>query len=178
MRTIAALNLIARAAGAALLLTGCGQSGDHVSIEDSEGNTRSAAVRDEAGTRTVTSDDGLVAAQGSKGGQNARFPDFAPQYPGASVQSAVDMAIGDPARGGARQHTIIQLTGDSADKVLAFYQDKAGGKQTRILNSATGPMLLIGGTTPLNMEAAVTATAIPSGGTSVTVTVQQRGTGR
>jgi hypothetical protein len=158
-----------------LLLVACGGS-DTVSYKDSEGNDRSVTVKDGGDTRTVTSDDGLIKAQGTKGGKNARFPSFAPQYPGATVQVAVDMDIGNGQVKGVNQHMITMQTKDTPDAVIAFYKGKAEatGKSVRQMDSATGPMLMIGGNSPLDAEGYVTAMSVGSGGTSVNVVTQER----
>lgn len=156
-----------------LLLAACGQGDQTVTHRDSEGNEHLLEVEDNGETRTVTSDDGLIAAKGTLGGAQARFPDYAPQYPGAKVQSVVDMDVGRSGATKIKQHMITMQTPDAPDAVLSFYRTKirAAGKDLNEVNSATGPMLMIGGTTPLNMEAAVSATPAGSAGTSVNVTI-------
>lgn len=157
------------------LIAACGENRQSVAMRDSEGNTRSLEVVDKGASRTVTSGDGLIRAEGSRGGDKARFPEFAPQYPGAKVQSAVDMAVGGSATGGVQQHIITQFTADTPDAVIAFYKDKVGtsGKRLQELKTGTGPMLVIGGRSIMDMDAAVTVMTV-AGGTSVNVTVQER----
>ncbi len=93
-----------------------GQSGKSVSVKDGEGKIRSVEVTESGSKRTVTSADGVIKAEGTQGGKNARFPAYAPQYPGATVQSVVDMNISTS----VKQHIITQQTPDSPDKVIAF----------------------------------------------------------
>lgn len=159
-----------------LMLAACGQSEQSVSYKDSEGNDRSISVTENGDTRTVTSDDGLIRATGARGGGNARFPAYAPQYPGSTIQSAVDMNAGTAATGGVKQHVITMLTSDTPDDVIAFYKDKLGssGKSVKEVKSATGPMLMVGGSSPLDMEAMVTATPASTGGTSVNISLTER----
>ncbi len=158
-----------------LLLAACGQSDQTVSYEDSEGNEQTINVEDNGDTRTVTSEDGLISAEGSQGGANARFPDYAPQYPGSTVQSAIDLNAGTAQTGGVTQHTITMMTSDTPEAVIAFYAERAAasGKSVTQLDSATGPMLIIGGTSLMDMEGAVTAMPAGAAGTSVNVTVQE-----
>jgi hypothetical protein len=160
----------------ALLLSACGQSSETVTVKDSEGNERSVEVTQNGDTRTVTSGDGLIKAEGKMGGKDARFPAFAPQYPGSEVQGVVDMTAGTSATGGMKQNIITQSTKDTPEAVVAFYKEKAAGSGKRVqeIKSATGPMLIIGGTSMIDMEATVTAMPVPSGGTSVNVTVQEK----
>lgn len=156
-----------------LLLAACGQSDQTVTYRDSEGNERALDVSDRGGERTITSDDGLITAQGTKNGAKARFPDYAPQYPGATVQSVVDMDVGQSGKMRVKQHIITMQSKDSPDTVIAFYREKirSAGKSVKEVRSATGPMLMVGGASALDMEGAVTAMPIASGGTSVNVSV-------
>ena len=155
-----------------VFLTACGGTSETISHSDSEGTTRSIEVNDSGGKRTVTSGDGLIKAEGTQGGAEARFPAYAPQYPGAKVQSVVNMDVG----GSVKHHVITQMTSDTPDAVMAFYKAKvaASGKAVKELKSATGPMLMIGGKSLMDMEGSVTAMPVPSGGTSVNVSVQER----
>jgi hypothetical protein len=157
----------------ALFLVACGQSDQKVTYRDSEGNARSLEVRDNGEGRTVTSDDGSIAAKGSRGGAKARFPAYAPQYPGATVQTVVDMDAGQSGSTKIKQHIITMQTPDAPDAVISFYRTKisATGKSVKEVKSETGPMLMIGGPSPLDMEGAITAMPVPSGGTSVNVSV-------
>lgn len=157
----------------ALLLAACGQSDQSVTYKDSEGNDRSVSVTDNGGERTVTSDDGMIQAKGRQGGEKARFPAYAPQYPGAKVQSVVDMDVGQSGSTKITQHIITMHTPHAPDAVISFYRTKisAAGKSMKEVKSGTGPMLMIGGSSPLDMEGAITAMPVASGGTSVNVSV-------
>lgn len=155
-------------------LAGCGQGNQTVTVKDSEGVERTATVADSGDTRTVKSGDGLITATGTQGGKNARFPAFAPQYPGSTVQAVVDNTVGTAATGGVKMHIITMRTDDAPDAVMAFYKSAAGGKRLQELPSGTGPTLIIGGTGMTDYEAAITAMPTPSGGTSVNVTLQER----
>jgi major membrane immunogen (membrane-anchored lipoprotein) len=159
-----------------ILLTACSKSDESVTYKDSEGNDRKINVEDSGDTRTVTSDDGLIRAEGTQGGKNARFPDYAPQYPNAKVQSVVDMDMGPAGASGFKSHTITMMTSDSPDAVVAFYKDKVGasGKRIEVMDTQTGPMLIIGGTSMMDAEAVVTAMPISGSATSVNVVVQER----
>jgi hypothetical protein len=159
----------------AMLLSACGNS-ETIGNKDSEGNDRSISVQDKDGTRSVTSDDGLIRAKGTQGSAKARFPAYAPQYPGANVQSVVDMDVGTGASGGVKQHIITMASPDTPEKVIAFYRSRIGasGKRVKEINGATGPMIVVGGTSPLDAEGYVTAMANGTAGTSVNVVVQER----
>ncbi|MFM2410945.1 MAG: hypothetical protein RL481_1773 [Pseudomonadota bacterium] len=158
-----------------LLLAACGSS-DTIRYKDSEGNDRTINVQDKDGTRSVSSDDGLTRAKGTRGSAKARFPAFAPQYPGANVQSVVDMDVGTGSTGGVKQHIITMASPDTPEKVIAFYRTSisASGKSVKEAEGATGPMLVVGGTNPLDAEGYVTAMANGAAGTSVNVVVQER----
>jgi hypothetical protein len=158
-----------------LWLAACGGS-DTVRYKDSEGNDRSITVQDQDGTRSVASDDGMMRATGTQGSAKARFPAFAPQYPGAKVQTVVDMDVGTGSTGGIKQHIITMASPDTREKVIAFYRTSIGasGKSVKEVNSATGPTLVVGGTNPLDAEGYVTAMANGAAGTSVNVVVQER----
>jgi hypothetical protein len=160
----------------AFLLAACGQGDQTVAYRDSEGNTKNISVENAGGTRTVTSEDGMIRAVGTQGGKDARFPDFAPQYPGAKVQNVTNMNLGPAGGSGFKQHIITMQTTDSPEAVVAFYKGKiaAQGKRLQEIKTGSGPMLVIGGTSPADMDAAVTVMPVPSGGTSVNVTVQER----
>jgi hypothetical protein len=157
----------------AMFLAACGQSDQTVTYKDSEGKERSLEVSDSGADRTVTSDDGLIKAKGSQGGEKARFPAYAPQYPGAKVQSVVDMDVGQSGSTKITQHIITMHTPHAPDAVISFYRAKisAAGKSMKEVKSGTGPMLMIGGSSPLDMEGAITAMPVASGGTSVNVSV-------
>lgn len=159
-----------------LLLAACGQSDKTVTYEDSEGNERSVRVTDTGSERSVASDDGMIRGKGSQGGTKARFPAYAPQYPGATIQSVVDMDAGPAGQTNVKQHIITMNTKDTPGAVIAFYKGKIGasGKSVRQVDSATGPMLMIGGTSPLNMEGMVTAMPVASGGTSVNISTTSK----
>jgi hypothetical protein len=160
----------------ALLLSACGQSEQNITYKDSEGNDRGISVKDSGDTRTVATDDGLITATGSQGSAKARFPAFAPQYPGAKVQSVVDMNAGTVGTGGVKQHTITMLTQDTPDTVIAFYKGKisANGKPVQEMGDATSPMLIVGGPDVMKAEGYITAMPVGSGGTSVNVVVQEK----
>lgn len=159
-----------------LLLAACGQSDQTVNYKDSEGNDRSIRVTEKGAERTVTSDDGMIRAKGALGGARARFPAFAPQYPGATIQSVVDLDAGPAGQTNVKQHVITMKTKDTPDAVIAFYKGKIGasGKSVRQVDSATGPMLMIGGSSPLNMEGMVTAMPVASGETSVNISTTSK----
>jgi hypothetical protein len=159
-----------------LLLAACGQSGQKVTYKDSEGNDRSISVSDDDGERTVNSDDGLIRAKGTQGGAKARFPEYAPQYPGATIQSVVDINAGPAGQTNIKQHVITMMSKDTPDAVIAFYKGKisASGKSVKQVGSAAGPMLMVGGPSPLDMEAMVTAMPITSGGSSINVSVTSK----
>lgn len=158
-----------------MLLSACGNS-ETIGYNDSEGNDRTISVKDKDGTRSVTSDDGLIRAKGTQGSAKARFPAFAPQYPGANVQSVVDVDVGTGAIGGVKQHIITMASADTPETVIAFYRTRIGasGKSVKEVKGATGPMLVVGGTNPLDAEGYVTAMANGAAGTSVNVVVQKR----
>jgi hypothetical protein len=65
---------------------------------------------------------------------------------------------------------------DTPEKVIAFYRSRIGanGKSVNEVKGATGPMLIVGGTNPLDAEGYVTAMANGAAGTSVNVVVQER----
>jgi hypothetical protein len=153
----------------AALLAGCGQSDKTVSFKDSEGNTRSVDVSDRGDTRTVRSNDGVISATGTKGGKNAVFPSFAPQYPGSTIASTVEMDMA-----GRKQHMIVQNTSDDTTAVAAFYRTKAeaSGKKFQEYPSPAGPTLVIGGTSLMDADATI-GIAKAGAVTSVSLSVQR-----
>jgi hypothetical protein len=109
------------------------------------------------GTTTVQSKDGKVLATGTQGGQNARFLEYAPAYPGARVQSSVDMSMG-----GKKFHNINQHSADAPEKILAFYEEKA--KAAGVTTQRMGGGLQFGPPGLGNMPAhSITATATATG---------------
>lgn len=159
-----------------LLLAACGKSDQTVTFSDSKGDERSLTVKESAGERTVSTDDGLISAKGTQDKSKARFPAYAPQYPGAKVQSVVDIDAGQSGSTKIKTHVITMHTPDAPDAVMSFYRTKvsASGKSVNEVKSDTSPMLMIGGSSPLNMEGSITAMPVASGGTSVNVSVTEK----
>jgi hypothetical protein len=125
----------------AVSLAACGKNTKENAPIADEGMPGVEITSDDGQTRTVQSTDGVIEATGARGDSAARFPAYAPAYPGAKVQASVDMDAG-----GIKQHIITMLTADEAEKVLAFYESQAlaAGLPVKRIESATGPMLSIG----------------------------------
>jgi hypothetical protein len=68
------------------------------------------------------------------------------------------------------------MSKDQPDAIVAFYKAKitASGKSVKQVDSATGPMLTVGGPGVMDAEAYITAMPAGSGGTSVNVVVQKK----
>jgi hypothetical protein len=159
---------------ATITLSGCGGK-ESVSYTDSEGKTQNIEVSESGGTTTVKSGDGMISATGNQGGANANFPAYAPQYPGATVQSSVDMDMG-PGGSAMKMHVITQQTQDAPDAVTAFYAKAAGdaGKKVDKIDQGGNKMLMVGGTNPVDADAHIAITAVASGGTSISTSVMKR----
>jgi hypothetical protein len=118
---------------AVLSLPACGSP----NAGQSTGRPVASTSKSETGdVRTAKSGDGLAEATGTQGGSEARLPDFVPAYPGAEVQTSVDMDAG-----GVKMHIVTMVSPDKPDKILAFYKEKwkaASNPTKRIADSVLG----------------------------------------
>ncbi|WP_426387643.1 hypothetical protein [Sphingobium sp. R-21] len=71
------------------------------------------------------------------------MPQFAPQYPGSTIQS-----VNSATAGGGDSHEVRLLTNDDADRIFAFYRDSfaAAGlrKTSEFMSGGTGMMSATG----------------------------------
>ena len=71
------------------------------------------------------------------------MPQFAPQYPGSTIQSVNSATVG-----GGDSHEVRLLTTDDADRIFAFYRDRfaAAGlrKTSEFMSGGTGMMSATG----------------------------------
>ena len=143
-----------------VFVAACGKSDQTISYKDSEGKKQSIDVTDAGGKRTVKSADGLIKAEGTRGGANAVFPVYAPQYPSAKVVSTVNMDMA-----GKKVQMIVQHSNDSEDKVVAFYKSGFQNASKKIAEhkSETGFMLIEGSMT--NPQVQVIVKGTPTGST-------------
>jgi len=133
------LGVIALCLGAGLLVAGCGKSDNSggVTIAGKGGNV---TVSGNGAHMTMKSDDGKTTVEvNSNGIANVAMPDFAPLYPGATVQSTVSSA-------GKGAMVVFNTAAAPAD-IIAFYKQKsaaAGLAETLNANEGAAMMFVAG----------------------------------
>jgi hypothetical protein len=124
----------------ALLLAACGSNDKTVTIKGDDGKDMTMTVGEDDGTTTIKTEDGeAVIRQGVAG---AKFPAFAPQYPGSLVTASANFSGKDNESGSM----VTQETTDTPDKVMAFYKGKlteAGMKIAMETNTPEGGMMAV-----------------------------------
>ncbi|MES2035865.1 MAG: hypothetical protein V4466_16990 [Pseudomonadota bacterium] len=112
--------LLVAAALAAVSLAGCGKK---------EESAKPSVTATGEGY-TARSKDGTVSVVTGDAAGKAKVPDFAPLYPGARIDSAMDGIGNDQAHGG----TLVYKVDASPEKVVDFYKEKAsaGGFKTEM----------------------------------------------
>lgn len=91
------------------------------------------------GTATIANERGSITALEGAAAADIQFPDFAPQYPGSQVDSAL---VSDTERG--KRTNVVLATDDPVERVAEFYRDKftsAGLAIGTSFASADGMML-------------------------------------
>ncbi len=94
-------------------LSACGSSEESTTI----GGT--TYTQQEDGTATISNENGSISATEGEAAANTKFPDFAPQYPGSTIESALVTNRDD----GQRTMALL-ATSDGMDKVVEFYREK------------------------------------------------------
>jgi major membrane immunogen (membrane-anchored lipoprotein) len=109
-----------------LSLSSCGKSDTAtINLDDGKGGSTKVSSKNdgERSQVTITGADGKTATMSSDA-KGAKFPAFAPQYPGSTVTSATNIASND-----TNMQTVTMTSSDSVDAVVAFYKEsvtKAG----------------------------------------------------
>ena len=113
---------------AMLSLTACGSpKTETIRFADGKGGT--TTITSDGTKATFTGEVGASATLDS-GAQKARFTDFAPQYPGSTVESAASIA-----KNGSTSQMINLLAKDDGKAVYEFYKaslPKSGAKITEM----------------------------------------------
>lgn len=105
------------------LLAGCGGNERRQTVVTKDGKAEITTREDGQGTTmNVTGENGAVASFTAGDGARwpSQWPDFAPAYPGAKVQTSMAGSSKD-GKGGM----VSFSTSDPADKVLDFYKTRA-----------------------------------------------------
>ncbi|MEX6723258.1 hypothetical protein [Parapedomonas caeni] len=132
---------------AVLLLAACGSDEKTYTVKDADTGETTTATVSEDGDQSrivVQGEDGKTATVITGGGGEAPkdLPPYAPLYPGAKITHTMAGMSADGTGG------MVGLeTGDSADKVAAFYKEKfaaSGLKETMDANMNGTRMLSIG----------------------------------
>jgi len=98
--------------GFCLALAACGSREESATIG---GATFTSNEGD--GTATITTDKGTLSTVDGAAAANVQMPSFAPKYPGSTILSAVKTETDE-----RTNHMVSIETGDSVDKVVAFYE--------------------------------------------------------
>ncbi|WP_161392341.1 hypothetical protein [Croceibacterium xixiisoli] len=108
-------------------LAACGSSEESTTI----GGTTFAQGSD--GAATISNENGSLSATDGAAAANTQFPDYAPKYPGATVESALVSNTDE----GKRTMAVL-VTDDSMESVVAFYREKftAGGMEVGMVHSS------------------------------------------
>ena len=117
-----------------MALGACGDEERRQTVVTADGGRAEVTTHDDGGAATLN----LTGANGElasfTAGDSARWPndwpDFAPAYPGAKVQASMGGTSKD-GKGGMVSFT----TGDSAEKVIAFYQVRAEAAGIKVVTT-------------------------------------------
>jgi hypothetical protein len=122
-----------------LALVGCGSSERSTTVA---GTTFTSNDKD--GTATISSAHGSISTVSGDAAAQSRMPDFAPRYPGSSIESAIDSQ-----RDGRKSSMITLVTPDETKRVAEFYRTKFQGagleKKTDIVSDDGGMLAAEGG---------------------------------
>lgn len=105
-------------------LAGCGSAEETATIA---GTTY---TNEADGTATISSERGSVSASDGKAAANTPMPDFAPQYPGSTIESALMSE-----RDGTQRTTVVFATDDSVKQVADFYREKFAAAGLTVKNT-------------------------------------------
>lgn len=117
-----------------LALAACGGNERRQTIVTDKGKAEITTRDDgQATTMNVTGDDGAVASFAAGDGARwpSQWPDFAPAYPGAKVQSSMAGSSKDGTGG-----MVSFSTSDPAEKVLDFYKARASAAGIKTVMTA------------------------------------------
>jgi hypothetical protein len=119
-----------------VLLAGCGSNERSITVTDGNGQDQTITVGEDDGTTTVKTEGGTAEITSNADGvSGAKFPDYAPQYPGSTVTSTANFA-GKEGEGGAMT---VQETADEPAKVMGFYKDKLARAGQKVSLETTTP---------------------------------------
>jgi hypothetical protein len=155
MRKLVAATMMIAAAG----LTACGKHDTKV-YTDSKGNSVAMSNTGD-GHMTITGSNGEKVEIGA--GSEAKMPSWLPLYPGAKVTASFTGQGKDGNAGMVSFHTT-----DSADAVIAFYKQKAGGAgmaDTMNMNSG-GTVVYVAANEKAKTQLSVSATKESDGTTA------------
>jgi hypothetical protein len=115
-----------------LTLIGCGSSERSTTVA---GTTFTSNDKD--GTATISTAHGSISTASGDAAAQSKMPDFAPRYPGSSIESAIDSR-----RDGRKSSMITLVTPDKTKTVADFYRAKFQGadlkKRTDIISDDGG----------------------------------------
>lgn len=145
---------------ASVALASCGSDEKKATVGDT-----TFTSNDKDGTATISNDRGTLSATTGAEAANTKMPDFAPQYPGSTIESVLNT---DTA--GGKSQMINLNTGDAPAKVTEFYKGKLSAAGLKIgMDMTTAETGMVTGEGN-GHSASVTASA-EDGKTAVLVTI-------
>lgn len=154
--------VIAATAIAALALTACGKKpeADKPSVTV---NANGYTVKGNDGSATITTGSGAASAAAAK------TPDFAPVYPGATVESTI-AGVGSE-NGEGQGGSVVFNTRASPQQVIDFYKQKTGAAGlTPQMSADMGQALMFAASDDATKRGVQVIVSGKDGGSNVTVT--------
>jgi hypothetical protein len=153
------------AIAAAVAVSACGQKKQTIV---SNGSTTVTSETHTDGTQSYTVTDAKGGAKmtvGTGAGANAKLPAYAPLYPGATVETSID--VGGANAGGS----VTFKTGAAADAVIDFYKKStASAGMTAAMNMTSGDTMLFSAKDDKTKHVVNVVTSKADGATNVQVT--------
>ena len=146
----------------ALALAACGSDDDTVTLGDT-----TFTSNEQAGTATISNAEGSITTADGAAAAKTQMPDYAPQYPGSTITTALTTRKDDRNR-----TNIVLTTKDGIDKVAAFYKNKFTAAGLTIASDMTTSEVSMISAEGNGKKASITA-APDEGQTSVVVSYSQ-----
>jgi hypothetical protein len=118
----------------ALVVSGCGPSGDSKTVSTPNGTVTTETHNDGSQTYNFKdSTNGTQVTMGTGSAATAKLPNYAPLYPGATVETSVNSS------GSNEGGMVLFKTNASSQNVIDFYKKSAGAAgMSDVFNMSTG----------------------------------------
>lgn len=147
-------------------ISGCGPSGDSKTVSTPNGTVTTETHND--GSQTYNFKDSTSGSQvtmGTGAAATAKMPEFAPLYPGATVETSVN------AEGAGKGGMVMFKTNASGVAVIDFYKKSASGAHLNDVTTITsGDTMTYGASDDKTKKSMSVVATKAEGGTQVQVT--------